>query len=592
MTDSDTVVVSRRKTMSKVKNFFGGSGNSNVNNNNKSSSANSNVLTQPKKSNIDVGTKMDQPLNNSGYIIDNYSPPQIVQSSVPVSYKNAKNNSGGLLLTPSSSISDSSKSSAASTGNDSIPTHERSSQTQSHSRNKQTALSSQPNSRVSSSIHLSKSNISLSSANCSRFVMIDLETHEHHLKHAKRQEKISTMIRNFIGAQKLRNEARCAVPDIITDPYELKQHTINHPKSLMSNYVNQIESTKINSYNTNNAKTLINKDFVASNGSNIFPMSDRPNDTNEANNMNSSTNEQGTTFLEKYGKCQEVLGKGAFGVVRICHKKGPGNNKQAESLFAVKEFKKRANESADRYKKRLTSEFCISSSLHHPNIVSTLDLFQDAKGEYCEVMEYCAGGDLFSLILASGKLEYIEADCFFKQIIRGVNYIHELGVAHRDLKPENILLTANGVVKITDFGNSECFKMAWEKNIYLSSGICGSTPYIAPEEYCQREFDPRPVDIWACGLIYLTMRTGFQLWSVATKEDPCYKKYLKDRKEREGYKPIEQLKRARCRNVIYSMLDPVPTRRITGKQIINSEWGREIKCCIDTVHKRGVSTKI
>lgn len=129
----------------------------------------------------------------------------------------------------------------------------------------------------------------------------------------------------------------------------------------------------------------------------------------------------------------------------------------------MKEFKRRTSESAEKYSKRLTSEFCISSSLHHTNIVTTLDLFQDAKGEYCEVMEYCAGGDLFTLVVAAGKLEYMEADCFFKQLIRGVVYMHEMGVCHRDLKPENLLLTHDGVLKITDFGNSECFKMAWEK---------------------------------------------------------------------------------------------------------------------------------
>lgn len=42
-------------------------------------------------------------------------------------------------------------------------------------------------------------------------------THEHHLKNAKRQEKLSTMIKNMVGASKLRGEAKSAVPDIIMD---------------------------------------------------------------------------------------------------------------------------------------------------------------------------------------------------------------------------------------------------------------------------------------------------------------------------------------------------------------------------------------
>ena len=83
-----------------------------------------------------------------------------------------------------------------------------------------------------------------------------------------------------------------------------------------------------------------------------------------------------------------------------------------EKLFAVKEFKRKPNESEKKYNRRLTSEFCISSSLKHNNIIDTLDLLKDAKGDYCEVMEFCSGGDLYTLIIAAGKLEYAEADCF------------------------------------------------------------------------------------------------------------------------------------------------------------------------------------
>jgi protein-serine/threonine kinase len=287
------------------------------------------------------------------------------------------------------------------------------------------------------------------------------------------------------------------------------------------------------------------------------------------------------SFVEKYGRCQEVIGKGSFGVVRISHKKVIGQNSDAEEkLYAVKEFKRRPNESDQKYNRRLTSEFCISSSLKNMNIINTLDLLKDAKGDYCEVMEFCSGGDLYTLIIAAGKLEYAEADCLFKQLIRGVNYMHEMGVSHRDLKPENLLLTQNGILKITDFGNGECFKMAWENEIQYSEGVCGSSPYIAPEEFCQHSFDPRGVDIWACGVIYLAMRTGRQLWKLADpKKDEFFAEYLMKRKDASGYEPIESLKRARCRNVIYSILDPKPERRINGKQILNSEWGREIKVC-------------
>lgn len=329
-----------------------------------------------------------------------------------------------------------------------------------------------------------------------RYEILENRNHAHYLKSAKRQEKLSDMLREMLGGGKKKDEQAA------DDQQQL---------SLMSTWVDQL-------------KTERDKLAADKKGG--------PNAT--------------ATLVDKYGKCQEIVGRGAFGIVRISHKIDPRDTR-AEQLYAVKEFRRRPQETAKKYQKRLTSEFCISSSLRHPNIIHTLDLMQDAKGDYCEVMEYCAGGDLYTLVLAAGKLEVGEADCYFKQLMRGVEYMHEMGVAHRDLKPENLLLTTHGAVKITDFGNGECFRMAWEKEAHMTAGLCGSAPYIAPEEYVDKEFDPRAVDIWATGVIYMAMRTGRHLWRVAQKEeDEFYERYLEGRRDEDGYPPIETLHRVGC----------------------------------------------
>jgi protein-serine/threonine kinase len=321
--------------------------------------------------------------------------------------------------------------------------------------------------------------------------------HEHHLKGAKRQEKLSDMFRNVISGKR---------------PAE---HDGEQQLSLVSGWVDQLKRER---------------DVLASD------KKGGPNST--------------VSLVEKYGKCQEIVGRGAFGIVRISHKRSD----TGEQLFAVKEFRRRPEENEKKYSKRLTAEFCISSSLRHPNVIHTLDLLQDSKGDYCEVMEFCAGGDLYTLILAAGKLEVNEADCFFKQMMRGVEYMHEMGVAHRDLKPENLLLTNHGALKITDFGNGECFRMAWESETHLVTGLCGSAPYIAPEEYVDKEFDARAVDVWATGVIYMAMRTGRHLWRVAKKEeDEFYERYLEGRRDEEGYAPIESLHRV---SLLSTYLEP------------------------------------
>ena len=327
-----------------------------------------------------------------------------------------------------------------------------------------------------------------------RYEVSDSQTgeHEHHLKSGKRQEKLSDMLREMMGGKKKSNGYQDA-----------------QPPTLMDNWVDQVRSEK----------------------EKLAP------DANKGGPNNSMS------LVEKYGKCQEVVGRGAFGIVRVAHK-ADTTSSQREQLFAVKEFRRKPEESHKKYQKRLTSEFCISSSMKHPNVIKTLDLLQDDKGDFCEVMEFCAGGDLYTLILSTGQLEVGEADCFFKQLMRGVDYLHDTGVAHRDLKPENLLLTQHGALKITDFGNGECFRMAWETEAHMTAGLCGSAPYIAPEEYSLEEFDARPVDVWACGVIYMAMRSGRHLWKIAQKgEDEFYERYLHDRREESGYAPIETLRR-------------------------------------------------
>jgi protein-serine/threonine kinase len=169
--------------------------------------------------------------------------------------------------------------------------------------------------------------------------------------------------------------------------------------------------------------------------------------------------------LQKYGTCERVaIGKGATSVVRLAHKW----DRSEEKLYAVKvilffffhpaifsnlyhawqEFRKRRkNESEKEYVKKLTAEFCISSTLHHINIVETVDLVQDENQHWCEVMEFCPGGDLYAAI-KKGHMSPSEIECCFRQILQGVSYLHSQGVAHRDIKPENIFFSNKGHLKV------------------------------------------------------------------------------------------------------------------------------------------------
>lgn len=246
-------------------------------------------------------------------------------------------------------------------------------------------------------------------------------------------------------------------------------------------------------------------------------------------------------FWEEYGKATKSIGYGRSGSVRLLRRPSVNNN-QEDQFYAIKEYRRKPKEDTRAYRNRSTSGFCIATCLQHVNVINPLYLVQDPNDNYVEVMAYCDGGNLATLILKTKRLEAMESNCFFKQLMLGVDYLHSVGVAHRDLKPENLLLTSRGVLKIADFGEAECFRFPWEEQPRKSAGRSGTIPYMAPEQLRSSKFDPCMVDIWATGIIYMAMRTGKLLWDAAVNdEDHNYSRYVLDRTLVTGFPPIERL---------------------------------------------------
>ncbi|KAJ4488098.1 other/HAL protein kinase [Lentinula aciculospora] len=202
---------------------------------------------------------------------------------------------------------------------------------------------------------------------------------------------------------------------------------------------------------------------------------------------------------KKYGKWGRVLGSGAGGTVRLIK----ASHKNGGTIFAVKEFRpKRNGESEKEYQKKVTAEFCVGSTLKHPNIIDTVDIVSE-NGHYYEIMEY-APYDLFSVVM-SGKMCRPEIYCVFRQICEGVEYLHSLGLAHRDLKLDNCVMTTDNVVKLIDFGTATVFHYPGKTTHTKAKGIVGSDPYLAPEVLTDEEYDPRKTDVWSVAVIFLCM---------------------------------------------------------------------------------------
>ncbi|GAA5901743.1 hypothetical protein JCM6882_006055 [Rhodosporidiobolus microsporus] len=226
---------------------------------------------------------------------------------------------------------------------------------------------------------------------------------------------------------------------------------------------------------------------------------------------------------KKYGKWGKILGSGAGGTVRLIRR---GKD---QTVFAVKEFRaKRTGETEREYVKKVTAEFCIGSTLHHPNIIETVDIISD-HGHYYEVMQY-AEFDLFSIVM-SGRMTRPEIYCVFKQIVDGVDYLHTMGLAHRDLKLDNCVMMHDNTVKIIDFGTAVVFRYPDQKPV-KASGVVGSDPYLAPEVIAKKEYDPRLTDVWSVAIIFMCMILRRFPWKLPdTKTDASYRLYVSSHPE-------------------------------------------------------------
>lgn len=322
------------------------------------------------------------------------------------------------------------------------------------------------------------------------------------------------------------------------------------------------------------------------------------------------------------GKRGKILGKGATSEVRIMARRVALS--KDEELVAVKEFRERDQEETEEdYVLKIKSEYSIAKSLRHPNIVETVRLCTN-RTRWNHVMEFCTYGEVYSLVerkLFAGGVEgfYSRDDrlCFFKQLLRGVNYLHSHGIAHRDIKLENLLLDKEGHLKISDFGVAEVFSGEHPglrasggecgKNmgrLRLSApGICGSLPYIAPEVLEKNHaYDPRPLDIWSCAIVYLTMTFGGCPWQAAKSEFEYYARFKKGWTQwleehpdglitdsPDGHpkcgKLFSLIEPPSIKRLILKMLHPIPNKRIMIRDVLKTTCIKNINCCCPESYK-------
>ena len=196
-----------------------------------------------------------------------------------------------------------------------------------------------------------------------------------------------------------------------------------------------------------------------------------------------------------------VLGEGAMGIVydaidphinrRVAVKtiRVPLLAEAAQSLLIAQRFRTEAQ---------------AAGRLSHPNIVSIYEYGESGDDRFI-AMEYVSGVSLLELTSQGRRLALDDVASVMLQLLDALECAHAQGVWHRDIKPANLLITADGRLKVADFGIARIES----SDLTLPSSILGSSGYMAPERYTGEAPDCR-VDIFSCGVLMYELLTGRQ----------------------------------------------------------------------------------
>ncbi len=197
-------------------------------------------------------------------------------------------------------------------------------------------------------------------------------------------------------------------------------------------------------------------------------------------------------------RIERMLGQGGMGTVYFANQLKP---KRAVAMKVLSPVLCRDPELAMRFEREADALARVDS----PYVVPIYQMFE-AYECICLTMAYLPGGSVRTLLAGGARLDEARAAAIVRQTALGLWAAAQEGIVHRDVKPDNLLLTANGDIKIADFG---LVKAVGASDLVTNSGTLVGTPaYMSPEQFKDSHSVDHRSDLYGLGCCLFELVTG------------------------------------------------------------------------------------